>query len=81
MRSERDSRAYVVLVLQTIRGRRGQCVCATCDKFHAALTLVNTQDCLTVGSCPGTVAVIFILFFLAHGHLNYGNEGHSRGMS
>lgn len=56
-------------------------VCATCDKFHAALTLVNTQDCLTVGSCPGTVAVIFILFFLAHGHLNYGNEGHSRGMS
>lgn len=46
---------------------------ATCDKFHAASSLVNIQDCLTVGSCPGTVAVVFF----ARGHMRHGNKGHS----
>lgn len=52
-------------------------VCATCDEFHAASSLVNVQDCLTVGSCPGTVSVVFS----AHGHQKCGNKGLSQGMS
>lgn len=41
------------------------------------LILVNMQHCLTIGSCPGTVAVVVF----AHGHLKYGWKGHSQGMS
>ena len=36
-----------------------QTVCATCDKFHAASSLVNTHDCLAVGSRPGKVSLVF----------------------
>lgn len=78
VRSEGDVllRACEVLALQTMRGHRGQCALHV-YKFHAASSLVNTQDCSTVGSNPGTVAVVSF----AHGHLNDGNEGHSQGMS
>lgn len=54
--------------------RKPQTVCATCDKFHAASSLLKRQDCLMVQSRPGAAV-------LACGHFKCDNKGHCERMS